>query len=177
MCVMIALAVLSFAGATSTYKKSHFTWLLFLPLTCFILVKLIISRLIYSKIKYKDDARENVSFFDFLTIHVTFAMMNAWITYYIFELLELTIASSCPSNLFTLLQDDSYPKFCYKDIHAYTDIKQREIYFYNLLVLPSKILFCIIFLEMSIYVAYYKDGIFATMTLVNYLGMLLVAYQ
>ena len=46
-----------------------------------ILLKLIIWKSLYRKVKYRDDGRELVSFVDFVTIHVTFPILNAWLTY------------------------------------------------------------------------------------------------
>jgi hypothetical protein len=40
---------------------------------------------------------------------------------------------------------------------------------------PSKVAFLLIFVEMSIYLTYYKDAMFAIATLTNFVGMLIVS--
>jgi len=37
--------------------------------------------LVYGRVKYKDDGRELVGFIEFITIHVTFSVLNAWMSY------------------------------------------------------------------------------------------------
>jgi len=36
----------------------------------------------YRKVIYKDDGRDFVSFKEFISIHVTFSVLHAWITYF-----------------------------------------------------------------------------------------------
>lgn len=40
-----------------------------------------VSFLLYDKVKYKDDGRELVGFIEFITIHVTFPVLNAFTSY------------------------------------------------------------------------------------------------
>ena len=47
----------------------------------FILLKFVGYHTLYRKVKYSDDGRELVSLVDFVTIHVTFPVMNAWLSY------------------------------------------------------------------------------------------------
>ena len=53
---------------------------------------------IYVPIKYKDDGRDIVSFIDFVTIHVTFPAINAWITYFLYYTIIVTVTTVCESN-------------------------------------------------------------------------------
>lgn len=50
-------------------------------------------------------------------------------------------------------------------------------YYYILCVEPSKAAFLLIFVEMSIYITYYKDVMFSLLTLVNFVGMLIVSQE
>jgi hypothetical protein len=52
--------------------------------------------MIYNQVKYKDDARDVVSAFDFLTIHCTFSVLNAWLTYMMFFVTFTTMTALCP---------------------------------------------------------------------------------
>ena len=36
---------------------------------------------LYERVKYKDDGRELVGIVEFITIHVTFPVINAWSSY------------------------------------------------------------------------------------------------
>jgi len=45
------------------------------------------------------------------------------------------------------------------------------------MVTPSKVAFCLIFLEMSIFITYYKDVMFALTTMVNFFGMYYTSYE
>ena len=46
-----------------------------------------------------------------------------------------------------------------------------------MLINPTKIAFCIILTETSIYLAYYKDIIFSSLVLANFVGMLSFSYN
>lgn len=46
-----------------------------------VLVKFVSFKMLYRKLKYKDDGREQVPLLDFITIHVTFPVLNAWASY------------------------------------------------------------------------------------------------
>lgn len=50
-------------------------------LLIFLVLKFTIKTTLYRKVKYSDDGRELVSFVDFVTIHVTFPVLNAWLSY------------------------------------------------------------------------------------------------
>ena len=52
-----------------------------IPFACFIVLKLVTTYLVYEPLKYKDDGRDVISIADFITIHVTFPAINAWVSY------------------------------------------------------------------------------------------------
>lgn len=110
--------------------------------------------------KYKDDARDVVSAFDFLTIHVTFSVMNAWLTYMMFFVTFTTMTSLCP---FKAVKP---PVFC-----GSLDKLTEDEYYYVMFNLPSKFAFLWLLMEMSMFLAYYKDVIFSFTTLLLYSGM------
>jgi len=124
---------------------------------------------IYSPLKYKDDGRDIVSFIDFVTIHVTFPAINAWITYFLYYTIIVTVTTVCDSNgIFTLV----ISQYC----SDYTDKTgdEKTNYFYYKLFIPSQIAFILLFVEASINLTYYKDCVFAVTVLSSYLGMLWV---
>ena len=47
----------------------------------------------------------------------------------------------------------------------------KDLYYFALMVTPSKVAFILIFVEMAIFITYYKDVIFAMTTLTNFCGM------
>lgn len=47
----------------------------------FMILKLIVHIFGYNKIKYKDDGRDYVRPIEFISIHMTFSILHAWITY------------------------------------------------------------------------------------------------
>ena len=51
--------------------------------------------LLYHLVKYKDDGRELVTLFEFFTIHATFPVINAWMSYYIAYEFLIIITKSC----------------------------------------------------------------------------------
>ncbi len=51
---------------------------------------------LYRQVKYKDDGRELVGIVEFITIHVTFPVLNAWISYQLAYQFIVLLAESCP---------------------------------------------------------------------------------
>ena len=51
------------------------------------------------------------------------------------------------------------------------------LYYYAMMVFPSKIAFCAIFIEMAVFIAYYKDVVFSFITLLNFCGMYYNSYK
>jgi hypothetical protein len=49
----------------------------------FLLLKLYIHYFGYRRVKYLDDGRDYVSFKEFIAVHVTFSVLNCWITYFV----------------------------------------------------------------------------------------------
>ena len=54
------------------------------------------TSIIYNRIKYRDDGRELVSWFEFVTIHMTFPCLNAWLTYALCYQISDVMLLSCP---------------------------------------------------------------------------------
>ena len=102
----------------------------------------------YRKVKYLDDGRDYVSFMEFLAIHVTFSVLSCWMTYFV------------TYNLFSLI----------KIVDEITDV--------NLALETVSIIAMVIqMFECTVYLAYYKDVIFASVTLLNYIGMYMHNYE
>jgi uncharacterized membrane protein len=89
----------------STVQKVQGTTLLFLVLIGFVLLKgklatthyllVIVLFFIYEKIKYHDDGFEKVTATEFITIHITFPVTNAWISYTLAYILLVNLANYC----------------------------------------------------------------------------------
>jgi hypothetical protein len=102
----------------------------------------------YRKVKYLDDGRDYVSFMEFLAIHVTFSVLSSWMTYFV------------TYNLFSLI----------KIVDEITDV--------NLALETVSIIAMVIqMFESTVFLAYYKDVIFASVTLLNYIGMYMHNYE
>ena len=133
-----------------------------------------IHHLIYLPVKYKDDGRDIVSFIDFITIHCTFPAINAWVSYQAYYCLAVTFTSVCTTNY--IAQDEG--SYCYDYQHTSKFFWWgRFTYFYSALVGPSIIAFCLLFVEASINLTYYKDCIFSATSLLIFFGMLWVQFK
>jgi hypothetical protein len=55
----------------------------------------IVLLFIYQKIKYHDDGFEKVTATEFISIHITFPVTNAWISYNLAYILLVNLASYC----------------------------------------------------------------------------------
>jgi hypothetical protein len=93
-----------------------------------------------------DDGRDYVSVKEFFSVHVTFSVLNSWITYFAIF------------NLFVYLRD-------------YIFIKTAEFVHVNNFL--SNVAMTVMMFEATVYLAYYKDIMFAFITLLNYIGMYL----
>jgi hypothetical protein len=107
----------------------------------FFLLKVYIHYFGYRRVKYLDDGRDYVSFKEFLAIHVTFSVLNSWITYFVIF------------NFFQFLK--------------IWEIQQFNMY----LEYAGMAAMVVMMFETTVYLAYYKDVIFAMVTLLNYIGM------
>lgn len=58
---------------------------------------------IYEKIKYHDDGFEKVTATEFITIHITFPITNAWISYTLAYVLFINFTNYCN---FTVLESE-----------------------------------------------------------------------
>ena len=99
----------------------------------------------YRKIKYLDDGRDYVSVKEFFSVHVTFSVLNSWVTYFAIF------------NLFVYLKIQFFNKH---------EINITE-------ATMTTIAMVLMMFETTIHLAYYKDIIFAIITLLNYIGMYL----
>lgn len=71
------------------------TTMLVIVLFGLVLLKIIVLLFIYNKIKYHDDGFEKVTLAEFVTIHVTFPVTNAWISYTLVYVLFVNFANYC----------------------------------------------------------------------------------
>lgn len=120
--------------------------------------------------KYKDDGRDLVTVADFVALHVTFPFINAWVTYQIVYVASIALCAMCPDQGMPNSPNDWY--FCQRYVTP-----DAARFYYILCVEPSKAAFLLIFIEMSIYITYYKDVMFSLLTLVNFVGMLIVSQE
>lgn len=131
------------------------------------LLKIVIYLFIYRPIKYKDDGRELVSWFEFLTIHVTFPVLNAWVTYQLVYNVFIILATTCPFPV----QENTF-FWCTSQ-----DTDDATVYYYDLFLVPSQLTYMIIIIEATINLAYYKDVVFGFMVLIEFSGMLYFSIQ
>lgn len=78
--------------------------MLFMVLGGFVILKskffrsnslVIVLLFIYQKIKYHDDGFEKVTATEFISIHITFPVTNAWISYTLAYILLVNLANYC----------------------------------------------------------------------------------
>jgi hypothetical protein len=67
------------------------------------------------------------------------------------------------------------PFFC--NSNSAGNILPVQQYYYTMFTNPCKACFVIIFIEMVVYLAYFKDTIFSSVVLCNFVGMLTLAYS
>jgi hypothetical protein len=102
----------------------------------------------YRKIKYQDDGRDYVSIKEFFSVHVTFSVLNSWMTYFFCYIMFVYLSG-------VLWKNDTKEK-----------ISLLQEYF-------SISVMVLMMFETTVYLAYYKDVVFAINTLFNYIGMYL----
>lgn len=98
----------------------------------------------YLKIKYRDDGRDYVSAKEFLAIHCTFSLLHAWFSYCLYFSIFVMI-----HKIFV-----SLPGFNMLSLESY-----------------GRVSLFLLLIEMAIYLAYFKDLIYALTTLVIYCGV------
>lgn len=54
--------------------------------------------LIYRAVKYKDDGRDVVTVADFISIHITFPFIHAWVSYQIVYVFMIALCAMCPDR-------------------------------------------------------------------------------
>lgn len=112
-------------------------------LAAFFLLKLYVHYFGYRRIKYLDDGRDYVSLKEFCSIHATFSVLNSWLSYFVMY------------NFF-------------QSIKFWGNITSIKVELEHL----SIIAMVAMMFETVVYLSYYKDVIFASITLLNYIGML-----
>jgi len=176
LCLLMALSLI-----TISYTDSKILYFVMIPFASLLILKcksstyfnhlkVVLHALIYRRVKYKDDGRDLVTVADFVALHVTFPFINAWVSYQIVYVSSIALCAMCPDKGAKGSKDDW--SFCKKYVTADT-----ARFYYILCVQPSKAAFALIFVEMSLYLTYYKDVIFSLLTLVNFVGMLIVSYE
>jgi len=139
---------------------------------------------IYEKIKYHDDGFEKVTGTEFLTIHITFPVTNAWISYTLAYVLFINFTNYCN---FTVLQLEATCKpnsvggiVCTNNREAVcgsiylpgTDQTLDPLAFYQtLFTWPTVAVLVVLAAEAAMNLAYYKDIIFATVVTLNFVFM------
>lgn len=124
----------------------------------------------YHRVKYKDDGREIVSFMEFLTIHCTFPIINAWMSYNLaFEFIAV-LSQYCP---YTPLADAPDWRFC----GSHPEAKSEQAYYYSLFLNPAKVCYLILVCENLINLAYYKDIIFGLVVILEFAGIFYNSYN
>lgn len=149
-CVIQTVACTTFTGIVNT-KQAAF--LSFISFGIFFLLKVYVHFFVYTKIKYLDDGRDFVSWIEFLSIHCSFSVLHCCLSYYV-------IYNYVTSLAYII---DDYFDGEYK-CHRCLVFTYEEWSIIGMLLL---------FLEMTVYLAYYKDVIFGTFTSLNYIGMYL----
>ena len=112
-------------------------------LLVFAVLKVYVHVFVYTKIKYEDDGRDYVSFKEYLAIHVTFSILYSCLSYYVAYSISLFVKDFITKHNYFMLD-------------------------YNTLNVLLMLCFEV---EMVIYLTYYKDVIFALITLTNFVGM------
>ena len=97
---------------------------------------------------------------EFISIHVTFSVMHSWMTYFVIYTFFRAV-----------IQNNNDPdSWFHRFMHEFGNSKELlsvDIELWGVIVMV------IMLVEMSIYLAYYKDIIFSIITLTNYVGMYL----
>jgi hypothetical protein len=75
LCILQTTSILCFTFATL------WVYLYFAATISFIALKFVNHYFGYLKIKYRDDGRDYVSAKEFVSIHATFSVLHAWISY------------------------------------------------------------------------------------------------
>ena len=94
LCTGMTASIFAFA---LLYNLENFLALL-IPNLLFLNLKLTIYYMIYRPLKYKDDGRDVVTFVDFITIHITFPAINAWISYQLYYSAMVTATTICSTD-------------------------------------------------------------------------------
>ena len=141
----------------------------------------IVQLLIYEKIKYHDDGFEKVTATEFISIHITFPVTNAWISYTLGYILLINLANYCNYDiLYTSLNGcipavdnvcpNSREAVCGSVTSNGSEI-DPTVFYQSLFTWPSMVVLCILTAEAAMNLAYYKDFIFALVVGFNFVCM------
>lgn len=152
---LCALMTLSITLFTSSLKLRTY----FVSFASFFITKVYFHFFGYLKIKYRDDGRDYVSVKEFFAIHVTFSVLHSWLTY---------------CTLFTFFVSVSY---FFGIVNLNAEEKQSHMILHTFNVADwSQFSLVMLFVEMMIYLAYYKDLVFSLVTLSCYIGIYFSGY-
>ena len=122
-----------------------------ISLAIFLFIKVYTHIFIYRRIKYLEDGRDYVSEKEFVSIHMTFSLLHSLLSYY--------LVYNFISSIGFIIDE-----FVQQNVMSSTEL----IFSYEVWSIWG-LLF--LFLEMSVYLTYYKDVIFSLVTIFNYIGM------
>lgn len=145
-----ALQCIFQTAAIMSFTLSEEEWFNRYPVNfaAFLFLKVYIHYFGYRRVKYLDDGRDYVSMKEFLAIHVTFSVLNCWITYFV---------------IFNFFQF----------VKIWSGLERFNEY----LEYAGIVGMVVIMFETTVYLAYYKDVIFAMVALLNYIGMYIHSYD
>lgn len=182
LCLAITLCFIVSAFIGGIYATPIMIAISFIILKCklkFLISLVTITFLIYRKIKYRDDGRELVTGWQFLNNHVSFAVINAWCSYQMYYSFVNSLEVLCEPS-FSYVSNDTTSPFDYCHLVG-TKIDTYEfpltLYYYTMLPNVCKVCYLLIFIEMVINLAYWKDIIFSSAVLLIFGGMLALAYR
>ena len=149
ICIILSVAVCAFS--IDTFKR------FFLACACFLVLKVYSHYCVYVRIKYHDDGHDFVSRAEFLCLHVTYSVFHSWVTYCCFYTAFLAVA---------VLNDYQSQPDKHKRLFMGAHIENWAV---AAMVFMS--------IEMTIYVAYYKDVVFAGMNVLLSIGVYFSRYK
>jgi hypothetical protein len=83
-CFLQAIATLSYTTLGEIPYINKGTNYIPISVIAFILLKFYVHYFGYRRVKYLDDGRDYVSIKEFFSVHVTFSVINSWVSYFTF---------------------------------------------------------------------------------------------
>jgi hypothetical protein len=83
-CLLQAIATLSYTSLGEVPYIKDGTNYIPISVFAFILLKFYVHYFGYRRVKYLDDGRDYVSIKEFFSVHVTFSVLNSWVSYFTF---------------------------------------------------------------------------------------------